>query len=333
MMFYKDKVYGDVFFKDKVLIDLINTDLMKRLKKVNQGGPFTLLNPEHRWRYLKTTRFDHSVGVCILLKKFNSTLEEQIAGLLHDVSHTVFSHSLDFLFNRGVQHDYHEMFHDQMILNSNTPSILKKHGFDVDEILDEKKFTLLERELPDLCADRIDYYFRFMLEYRKFSKKNINDMFNELIVHDKEIIFSDKIQARFFADNYIEANNFSWCSPMQAALFHTVSEMMRMAISKGIVEEADVFATDDEVIEKLKNSNDKEIKEMLDLIYNMEVIENQKDYDIHLKSKVRYVDPKILIGNEISRLSEIDGEYKDLMENFITGRSKGFFVKIMKKEK
>jgi len=331
-MIYNDKVYGDVNFNEKVLVDLINTDLMKRLKKVNQGGPFTLLNPEHRWRYLKTTRFEHSVGVCILLKKFSSSLEEQIAGLLHDVSHTVFSHSLDFLFNRGVQHDYHEMFHDQMILNSNAPSILKKHGFDVDEILDEKKFTLLERELPNLCADRIDYYFRFMLEYRKFSKKNINDMFNALIVHNKEIIFSDKVQARFFADNYIEANNFSWCSPIQAALFHTVSEMMRMAISKGIVEKADVFTTDDVVIEKLKNSNDKEIKEMLDLIYNIEVIENQKDYDIHLKSKVRWTDPKILIDGNVSRLSEIDDEYKKLMENFIAERSKGFFVKIRRKE-
>ena len=101
-MIYKDKVYGDVVFKERILVDLINTDLMKRLKRVNQGGPFVLLRPDHEWRKFKTTRFDHSVGVCVLLKKFNSSLKEQIAGLLHDVSHTVFSHSLDFLFNRNI---------------------------------------------------------------------------------------------------------------------------------------------------------------------------------------------------------------------------------------
>ncbi len=331
-MIFKDSVYGDVIFKDKVFVDLINTDLMKRLKKINQGGPFVLLRPDHKWRNLKTTRFDHSIGVCILLKKFDSSLEEQIAGLLHDVSHTVFSHALDFLFNRNVQHDYHEMFHDQMILNSNVPSILKECDFDVHDFLDEKKFTLLEKELPDLCADRIDYFFRFMLEYGKISKKQIDDIFNAFLIHDNEIILSDITQARFFAEKYIEANTLSWCNPLQASFFHTVSETLKIAISKGIVTKRDLFTTDDEVINKLRGTNDAKIKEMLNLMHDIEVIEGNKDYDIHLKSKVRYTDPKILIDGKISRLSEIDDEYKKLMKNFIAERSKGFFVKIRRKE-
>lgn len=331
-MIYKDEVYGNVIFEDKVFIDLMKTDLLKRLKGVNQGGPFVLLNSNHEWSKFKTTRFDHSVGVCILLKKFDCSLEEQIAGLLHDISHTVFSHAVDFLFNRNTMHDYHEIFHDKMILNSEVPSILKKYGLDVHDILDEKRYTILESELPDLCADRIDYFFRFMLECGRISKEQIDDTLDALFVHKNEIIFSNRTQARFFAEKYIEANVVSFCNPLQASLFHTISETLKIAISKGIITREDLFSTDNEVITKLRNSKDEKIEEMLSLIHDIEVVEDKNDYDLHLKSKVRYTDPKILIDGKISRLSEIDEDYRNLMNNFIAERSKGFFVKIRKKE-
>lgn len=330
-MIYKDKVYGKVVFKDKVLIDLMKSELMERLKGVNQGGPFILMNPKHEWRKFKMTRFVHSVGVCILLKIFNTSLEEQVAGLLHDVSHTVFSHALDFLFNRNIEHDYHERFHDRMILDSEVPSILEKHGLNVEDILDEKRFIVLERELPDLCADRIGYFLRFMLEYGRISKSQIDDILNALTIHDGEIIFYDKTQARFFAEKYIEANKSVWCSPLQASLFHTISETLRVALSKGILTESDLFTTDEEVVKKLKDSHDEKIIEMLDLIRNIDVIEDKDNYDFHLKSKVRWADPKILISNKILRLSELDKSYKRLMKDYIDKRSKGFFMRIRRK--
>jgi hypothetical protein len=106
---------------------------------------------------------------------------------------------------------------------------------------------------------------------------------------------------------------------------------MKIAIDKDIIDKEDVFTTDDNVINKLRKSEDKEIKERLDLIYNMEVIEDKDDYDFHLKSKVRWVDPKIIIDNKISRLSELDKNYAQKMNDFIDNRYKGFFVKIRKK--
>jgi len=187
-MIYEDTVYGSFTIEEKVLIDLMRTKAMERLKGVNQGGPLVLLKTDHILASYRTTRFDHSVGVCLLLKKFNASLEEQIAGLLHDISHMVFSHATDFIFERGAQQDYHEKFYEKMILNSDIPFVLKKHNIDVNTILNIENFTLLEKELPDLCADRIDYFLRDMRIYDSVIKEKHDEILNALTVVNGEII-------------------------------------------------------------------------------------------------------------------------------------------------
>ena len=38
-----------------------------------------------------------------LLKKFGASTEEQIAGLIHDVSHSAFSHCIDYVLDEGSE--------------------------------------------------------------------------------------------------------------------------------------------------------------------------------------------------------------------------------------
>lgn len=330
-MICKDRVYGTVEIEDRVILKLMNSNVVQRLKGINQGGPLLLLNPDHFLSGYKTTRLDHSLGVCILLKRFNASLEEQIAGLLHDISHMVFSHATDFLFDRGIQQDYHELFHEKIILDSEIPSILKKHNIDVKDILDDKKFPLLERKLPDLCADRIDYFLRDMCIYDGLIKEKVDTILNSLTVFKKEIVFNNIEMARLFAEKFIQANRMLYCNPFQSALFKVTSDALKLAMSKGFMNEDDLFSTDNLVLEKLRESNDEEIMDKLNLISNFGVIEDKKNYDFHLKSKVRCVDPKIIVDGKIVRLSDLDESYKKTMNDFISETSKGFFVKIKRK--
>ncbi len=330
-MICKDWVYGTVEIEDRVILKLMNSNAVQRLKGINQGGPLVLLNSDNFLSGYKTTRFDHSLGVCILLKRFNASLEEQIAGLLHDISHMVFSHATDFLFDRGMQQDYHELFHEKIILDSEIPSILKKHNIDAKDILDDKKFPLLERKLPDLCADRIDYFLRDMCIYDDLIKEKVDTILNSLTVFKKEIVFNNIQMARLFAEKFIQANRMLYCNPFQSALFKVMSDALKLAMSKGFMDENDLFSTDNLVLEKLRESNDKEIMDKLNLISNFGVIEDKKNYDFHLKSKVRYVDPKIIVDEKLVRLSGLDESYKTMMNNFISETSEGFFVKIKRK--
>jgi len=156
-MIYQDRVYGQIKIEKPLILELINHPLMQRLKGVNQSGYYEPFLSKESY-----SRFEHSVGVYILLKKFDAPFREQVAGLIHDFSHSVFSHCIDYVLNKGAEEkqNYQDNIFANYILSSDLPIIFKKYHLDIKFLLDEKNFPLKEKDLPDLCADRIDYTLR-----------------------------------------------------------------------------------------------------------------------------------------------------------------------------
>ena len=155
-MIYQDRVYGKTEISEPLVLELIKTPAIQRLKGIEQAGYFGPYYPNSVF-----SRFEHSLGVFILLKKYKASFEEQIAGLIHDVSHATFSHCIDYVLDEGSEkeHNHQDNIFVDFVKKTNIPSILKKYKMDVNYILDEHNFPLKERLLPDLCADRIDYFF------------------------------------------------------------------------------------------------------------------------------------------------------------------------------
>src|SRR3989338_5650431 len=153
----KDRVYGNVEISEPVLLEIINSPTLQRLKDIDQAGYF-----EPHFSGTRHSRFEHSVGVCSLLKNYGAPIEEQIAGLIHDVSHSAFSHCIDYVLDVGSEkeHNHQDNVFDEFVRKSEIPEILKKYNLDLDYILDDQNFPLKEKDLPDLCADRIDYSLR-----------------------------------------------------------------------------------------------------------------------------------------------------------------------------
>lgn len=204
-MIIKDKIYGEVKIKEPVLIELLNSPSVLRLKKISQFGI-----PDKYYHLKNFHRYEHSVGVMILLKKLGATLEEQIAGLLHDVSVLAFSHVADWVFGSGSKgiEDYHDSIHERFVKKTEIPKILKEFDFDIDRILNEKNFTLLERKAPDLCADRVDYALR---EFKYWlNPKIVKSCIKELVNYSGEIVFSNQKAALNFAVNYLVLQTKHW---------------------------------------------------------------------------------------------------------------------------
>ncbi|MCK5593909.1 MAG: HD domain-containing protein [Candidatus Aenigmarchaeota archaeon] len=321
-----DKVYGLTTIDEPVLVELIKSKPLQRLNGIHQLGA-----SQYAIRGESVTRYDHSVGVMILLSKLGASTEEQIAGLLHDTPHTAFSHVIDFVFKENNHNqEFHEKFYEKIIVQSEIPRILKKYDFDVNRILDDSNFPLLERNLPDLCADRIDYTLRDMTAYYGFSDK-INEYISSFVVYDNEIIVNNAAIAKKFAEDNLQMNKEVWSHPREVALFQILADAIKIAMDDGILTENDLFEDDLSVYTKLKESGNKLITQKLSMLNpNLNIIDNPDDFDFHSINKLRYINPKYL-GPDGS-VNRVADTFKDYSEKLVAHKKwieRGHFVKVV----
>jgi len=329
-----DRVYGTFVIDEPVLIELINSKPVQRLKKIGQAGASKYYSEKKN-----VTRFEHSIGVAHLLKLWGASVEEQIAGLLHDVPHTAFSHVVDFVFKSDV-HEFHEKFHEKLIMQSEIPDILKKYGFKAEKILDEKNFPLLERDSPDLCADRIDYTFRDFVANFGFDEK-INIFMQHLVVKNfsseqggddrPEIVFDNAEIAKQFAEFYLDMDGKIWAHPIEVALYEILALALKRALELKIINEEDLFEDDDYVFNKLKNSGDGEILQHLEKLNpKLTIVDDPDNCHFYSKTKFRFVNPKFVDeDNSVKRVTDKFPEFQQELDRHKEEITRGCFVKVV----
>lgn len=302
------EVYGEEEIEESVLIDLINSKAVQRLKGISQYG----MPAEYYHKKSPFSRHDHSIGVLILLRRLNASLKEQIAGLLHDVSHTAFSHVVDWVIGNPEKEDIQDKIHSETLSNSDIPKILSRYSISYEDISNNKDFTLLEKEIPSLCADRIDYALQ---ELKRESNYNIKSFLDNLMNYKGQIVFKSEETAREFAREFFKLQKEHWAGEQAKARYFILAGVLKKALEKNIISMGDFSKTDMEIINKLNKSFDKEILEGLELLKKGFKIEaSTDDSGIVLKKKFRYVDPEVLFGKKIKRLSEVSGEYRRFVE-------------------
>ncbi|MFF2878866.1 HD domain-containing protein [Gottfriedia sp. NPDC057991] len=322
-MFLSDRLYGQ-YNIDQVLVELIDTKPIQRLKKIHQAGATFLVD-----HHYNGTRYDHSIGVMLLIKRLGGSLEEQIAGLLHDVSHTAFSHVIDYVFDISEE-NYHETIFEKVILDSEIPSILEKYQIDMKEIFDIDKWELLEKELPKLCADRIDYTLRDMHTYFGTPKKEIEAFLNSLVFVNGEICVNSIEMAEWFTMIYYKLAIDYFLGPISIYSYDSLAKIIKLALQKEIIKLNDLLLDDMQLMTLIKESNDKEIQELINSLYaKVELEENEQDYDIHRKGKRRIIDVSVsLDGKTLQQSSLLSDNIAKMNKVAIEKSEKGTFVKI-----
>lgn len=322
-MDYTDRIYGSFGIDEPVIEELIQSRPLQRLKEINQYGASF-----YRFPHLTTTRFEHSVGVYYILQRLGATVIEQIAGLLHDAPHTAFSHVSDLVFEDASQ-TFHEKYHAKIIFESEIPRILKKHGLSVWKLLNKSTFRLAERELPDLCADRIDYFFRDCVTDKQLDLVDARKILDDMSVFEHDIVFGSEEMAKQFAVTYRGANDKLWANPLQSALYYLLASAMKLSLEEGVITFDDIFTTDELVYNKMKQSNNAEVLRYLDDMDHIEIIEDAENYNYHVTPKVRVVDPLVLMEARKVRLSDLDAGFKESNEQFIQRLKRGYYIKVV----
>ncbi|PQZ48607.1 hypothetical protein CQZ94_27665 [Bacillus sp. MYb209] len=318
----QDSIYGD-FVLEPVLAELIYTKSIQRLKNIHQGGASYLVNS--KWN---VTRFDHSVGVMLLIKKLGGSIEEQIAGLLHDISHTAFSHVIDFVLDNAEQ-NYHEQIFEEILMSSEIPSVLKEHGIKLESILPIERWSLLEQPLPVLCADRIDSTLRDLATYNMISLDKVSYFVDTLRIIDQKICVESIDAAEWFVETYYTEVIDFFLHPLNVYGYATLTDILKIALNKQILQLNDLLLDDFTVWKKLLNSHDDEV---LNRIRNLDkkVISDEDDYDIHQKKKVRIIDPLVLVANsQLKKATELSNKVVELNQKALERSLKGTFVKVL----
>ena len=301
-----DSVYGKEEVKESVLIDLINSKSLQRLKDISQLGI-----PDDYSHIKGFSRYEHSIGVMVLLRRLGGRLEEQVAGLLHDVSHTPFSHVIDWVLGDPTKEDYQDKIHGEFLKNSETPDILKKHNMCVNSIINYKNFKLLERNAPSLCADRIDYTLRQLV--RTSDKGLVDKILDDLFVNWNQIVFKNERIAKLFGEEYMGLQVNQWAEDEMRGRYYIFSEILKKAFQENLISLKDLNGTEKPLLKSLKESKDKFVSNNLNLLKKGFKVISDKN-GILLKKKFRYVDPEVIVNGGYFPLSKLSKDYFELIE-------------------
>ncbi|ALL06578.1 phosphohydrolase [Pedobacter sp. PACM 27299] len=245
MITVNDLLYGNVELP-AVFDDLLASPALKRLGGVHQSGAIFLVNPE-----LCHTRLEHSIGVMLLIRKLGGSELEQIAGLLHDASHTAFSHVGDYVF-KNKEENYHEEMFAEILMNSDIPAVLQKHGYQLDQILDGT-FPLLEQPLPDLCADRLDYTLRDALHAGLINRPAAKLFLEHIRIQEGRIVVTNEEQVNWINEVYERLKKEVFELPLHLYANQQMAVLIRDFLRNGFLQEADLFKDDTFLLNKIRS--------------------------------------------------------------------------------
>ncbi len=242
---------------DKELFKIYNMKHMQRLKGVDQSG-----TPAYWDNIPKFSRLDHSLDVLWLVQHFGGDIKEQIAALVHDISHTAFSHVADIVFGiPGYQDTIHEWFLQQTEIDRLICG-LDLTGKDI--LPENPEFKRLEQPLPDMCADRIAYNIHTALMLKIISESDVKEIINHLRFDDGKWCFTSRKVAKKFADIPLKLIKVLWCSSDDAVIYHITSLILKRAFQLQRITKEDMnFCTDQEILDKLAACDDPTIKRLV----------------------------------------------------------------------
>ena len=159
----KDPVHGYISLSEDE-VRVLDTYPVQRLRRIIQLPFVHLVYPGARH-----TRFDHSLGCMYLAGEFAERLgfDEhrrkllRLAGLLHDLGHTPYSHLLEPLLEEaGTTHE--EMTIKILEDDRELREAVKKCGVSVDEVIDVLRGKLAESAIISgpMDADKLDFLMR-----------------------------------------------------------------------------------------------------------------------------------------------------------------------------
>ena len=305
------------------LREACETDALRRLRDVgmNCGCEYTDFL---RFRDLTPySRFDHSLGVALIVWQHTHDKKQAMAGLLHDVATPVFAHVVDFLKGDYLTQEATEADTEATILDSRELlAVLEKYGLSVDEVKDYHIYPIADNDSPELSADRLEYSLGNMRNYGFADYRTVEALYRDITVgtnefSETELVFTHSEQASAFAALALRCGKVYVCDEDRYAM-QCLAEVLADALRAGVIAADDLGTTEARVIEKLTaNENAAKAWHAFRALRTTETADDAQRGGAWRKiyAKKRYIDPYVA---GLGRVSALDAEFAEALNAFRT---------------
>ena len=216
------------------------------------------------------SRYDHSLTVALITWMCTEDKSATLAALFHDISTPCFSHVIDYMNNDYIEQESTEQYiKDILDKDEHLLEYLKEDGILLEEIIDFKKYTIVDNNRPKLCADRLDGVILTGVFWTKnLTIENVKDIIDDIEIfinedNEKEIGFKSNKIANLVVD--INKSIDIYChSKEDVYMMELLANITKKAIDKKIISYEDLYIlTEDKLMNILEKCKDNEI--LLDL--------------------------------------------------------------------
>jgi len=192
------------------LLPYIQTNTMLRLKDISFFCGMEYGNKDYYNFKYYISRLDHSISTALVVWNFSQDKKQTIAALFHDARTPATSHVIDYLNKDYImQESTEEGLKETLIKDNELICLLNKDGYTVEEMIDFKKYPLIDCKRPKLCADRIDGLFLTSLAWAKnIELDEIKEIYEDLTLIKNE---DNNLEYSFnnikYIDRFIELND------------------------------------------------------------------------------------------------------------------------------
>ena len=318
----------------------IELPIMQRLSGIGLlcGTDWTSLY-KNRFFY---SRLEHSVGVALIIWNFTKDKTQTIAGLLHDVSTTVFSHVSDFRKGDALTQTSTEEPTTKMILSDSALcKLLESDGIEPKDVVDYHIYPIADNEIPSLSADRLEYMYPSGLALDgSWTFEEIAKTYNDLIIlkneeNKEELGFKTIEMAELYCKKFCMIGHILQLNENKLSL-QLLSQIMSKAVELDVLQEEDFMTlSESKIIEKIESFISKKtlsleeqkfatmyntFRKMTKVEHTSQKLPEDKYFCVSLKVKQRYINPLVKVGTnsqQAKRLSEVSDFANKLIKDFL----------------
>ena len=318
------------------LEEYINTPEMQRISKISMscGTDYSKCFNVRYWY----SNLDHSIGVALIIWNFTHDKKQTLAGLFHDIATPVFKHCIDFMNGDSEKQESTEERTTDIIKNSKEiMTLLARDEIKLEEVNDYKIYPIADNDTPKLSADRFEYTFSSGLTfYRVWELDKIKEIYSNIIVTKNE----DGIDELAFRDKAVCEKYISiisklwpeWVSDKDRTVMQFLADMCKSLNKINKLDIDDLYSLSEaEVINRFKNCDDKYLNKAWEEFSNCDtVFKSEKKIDdkycVSIKSKTRYVNPLVIIGDTTKRIYDISEKAKEHIDWYLKLPKGGYYT-------